>query len=144
MATKYISTVEYLELCESDHEDMIDLLSRDSDVGHRYMEVRNPIATTWFISFSQISQHNPLAARLPSKFMSMLAEKDIPKSLLSTAKPIDAIDATGTLNAYAFIAQRQGCDSFDMHRLVRLAMRTWLGKKGQLRQYVVYLHAVKP
>ncbi|PTB62779.1 purine and uridine phosphorylase [Trichoderma citrinoviride] len=133
MAAKYISTVEYLGLCESDDKDMIDLLSRDFEDRHRYREVQNPVATTWLISFNQILKHNPLAAEY-LKFMSMLAEKGIPKSFLPPAKAIDAIDAIGTLKAYAFIAQREGCDSFDMHRLVRLAMRNWLEKEGQLKQ----------
>ncbi|TFB05114.1 hypothetical protein CCMA1212_002415 [Trichoderma ghanense] len=133
MAAKYISTVDYLELCESDPEDMIDLLSRNFEDRHRYREVQNAVATTWLISFNQILKHNPLAAEY-LKFMSMLAEKDIPKSLLPTAKGIDAMDAIGTLKAFAFIVQREGCDSFDMHRLVRLAMRNWLDKEGQLKQ----------
>lgn len=136
MAAKSISTAEYLELYESDHEDMIDLLSRDFEDRHRYTEVQNPVATTWLISFDQISRNSPLAAEY-LKFMSMLAEKDIPKSLLPTAKAIDAIDAIGTLKAYAFIAQREGCHSFDMHRLVRLAMRNWLDKEGQLEQCII-------
>ncbi|KAL7817011.1 purine and uridine phosphorylase [Trichoderma aethiopicum] len=100
MAAKFISTAEYLELCELDHEDMIDLLSRDFEDRHRYREVQNPVATTWLISFNQIMQNSPLAAEY-LKFMSMLAEKDIPKSLLPTAKAIDATDAIGTLKAYA-------------------------------------------
>ncbi|KAK1237581.1 hypothetical protein MKX07_006709 [Trichoderma sp. CBMAI-0711] len=81
MAAKSISTAEYLELCESDHEDLIDLLSRDFEDRHRYREIQNPVATTWLISFNQILQHNPLAAEY-LKFMSMLAEKDIQRRLL--------------------------------------------------------------
>ncbi|KAH0493751.1 hypothetical protein TgHK011_000402 [Trichoderma gracile] len=133
MAAKSISTAEYLELCESDYEDLIDLLSRDFEDRHRYREIQNPVATTWLISFNQILQHNPLAAEY-LKFMSMLAEKDIRRRLLPPAKTIDAIEAIGTLKAYAFISQRPGSDSFDMHRLVRLAMRNWLEKEGQLMQ----------
>ncbi|OAQ69057.1 kinesin light [Pochonia chlamydosporia 170] len=101
MAKKQISTSEYLEL----------------------------LATTWLISFNHISKHDPLAAEY-LKFMSLLAEKDIPKSLLPTARKIEALEAIGTLKAYAFITQREGQDSFDMHRLVRLAMQNWLKNEG--------------
>lgn len=34
-------------------------------------------------------------------------------------------DAIGVLRAYVFITLREGQDSIDMHRLVRLAMRNW-------------------
>ncbi|KID85971.1 kinesin light chain [Metarhizium guizhouense ARSEF 977] len=129
MDKNQISTSEYLELCESEREDMIDLLCRDFDDPHRYKEIPNPVATTWLISFHHISKHDPLAAEY-LKFMSLLAEKDIPKSLLPTARKIKALEAIGTLKAYAFITQREGQDSFDMHRLVRLAMQNWLENEG--------------
>ncbi|KID73289.1 Kinesin light chain 1 [Metarhizium brunneum] len=134
MDKNQILTSEYLELCESEREDMIDLLGRDFDDPHRYKEIPNPVATTWLISFHHISRHNPLAAEY-LKFISLLAEKDIPKSLLPTARKIKALEAIGTLKAYAFITQREGRDSFDMHRLVRLAMQNWLENKG-LESYV--------
>lgn len=35
-------------------------------------------------------------------------------------------EAIGTLKAYAFITQRGEEESFDLHRLVRLAMMSWL------------------
>lgn len=129
MDKNQISTSEYLELCESEREDMIDLLGRDFDDPHRYKEIQNPVATTWLISFHHISKHDQLAAEY-LKFMSLLAEKDIPKSLLPTARKIKALEAIGTLKAYAFITQREGQDSFDMHRLVRLAMQNWLENEG--------------
>ncbi|EHK25616.1 uncharacterized protein TRIVIDRAFT_134921, partial [Trichoderma virens Gv29-8] len=135
IATTDISTSEYLELCESDNGDMIELLSRNFEDRHRYKEIQNPVAKTWHISFRQISQYNTLAAKF-LKFMSILVEKDIPKSLLPTARNIEAIEAIGTLKAYAFIIQRDEENSFDIHRLVRLAMRNWLEKNGELKECV--------
>ena len=59
-------------------------------------------------------------------------EKDIPaSSLLPADNELEAAEATGTLKAYAFITQREDQDSFDVHRLVRLAMRNWLEEKGE-------------
>ncbi|RFU73729.1 kinesin light chain [Trichoderma arundinaceum] len=138
MATKSVATSEYLELCESEHSDMINLLSKDFEDRHRYKGVQNnPVATTWFISFSQILEQDPLAARY-LEFMSIFAEKDIPKSLLPPSKRLEATEAIGTLKAYAFITQREGPveDSFDIHRLVRLAMRNWLEKEGLLKECI--------
>ena len=42
-------------------------------------------------------------------------------------------EAIGTLRAYAFISERTGQESYDVHRLVRLAMRNWLAEEGELQ-----------
>ncbi|KAL6890372.1 hypothetical protein GGI43DRAFT_430563 [Trichoderma evansii] len=130
MAKKRISTSDYLELCESEPKDMVSLLSKDFEDRHRYGEIQNPVATTWLISFSQVLHSDPLAAEY-LKFMSILAEKDIPRSLLTKSKRMKGIDAIGTLKAYAFITHQEG-DLFNMHQLVRLAMRNWLEKEEEL------------
>ncbi|KAL7899795.1 hypothetical protein HDV64DRAFT_247235 [Trichoderma sp. TUCIM 5745] len=135
MATKHISTADYLELCQSNHKDMITLLSKDFEDRHRYKEIQNPVATTWLISFNQILHNDALAAKY-LQFMSMLTEKDIPKFLLPTSTRLETVDAIGTLKGYAFITQQEGEDSFSMHRLVRLAMRNWLEKEGELKESV--------
>ncbi|UKZ67791.1 uncharacterized protein TrAtP1_008949 [Trichoderma atroviride] len=135
MATKHVSTTEYLELCLSNPRDMISLLSKDFEDRHRYKEIQNPVATTWLISFHQILHNDPLAAKY-LRFMSILMEKDIPKYLLPTSTRLETVDAIGTLKGYAFITQQEGGDFFDMHRLVRLAMRNWLEKEGELKEMV--------
>ena len=101
---------------------MVELLSREFADSHRYKEAENPIATTWLISFRQISDHDPLAADY-LKFMSFPSEKAIPRSILPgdswTSKAEDAI---GTLKAYAFVPERKKPNMYDIHRLVQLAM----------------------
>jgi hypothetical protein len=64
--------------------------------------------------------------------MSFLAVKDIPKSLLFSNDVIETDKTIGTLKAYAFIVQRAEQESYDMHRLVRLATRNWLRQTGAL------------
>src|SRR5690606_34931883 len=90
-----ISTAEYLDLCLSRDEDMMDRLNRDFEDRHRYDNVRNPVATTWWISFQRISGHDPLAVSY-LKFMCFLAEKDIPQSLLPPAGRLQVKGAFGT------------------------------------------------
>ncbi|KAL2138102.1 hypothetical protein VTI28DRAFT_7469 [Corynascus sepedonium] len=124
--------VEYLNYCQSGNERLIELLSKDFKDRTRYKSTRNPVATTWLISFRHISRDNLLAAQY-LRFMSFLAEKEIPKSLLPPGKSdLEADEAIGTLKAYAFITERPGQESYDMHRLVQLAMRNWLAKEGEL------------
>jgi len=126
MAKIGISASKYLDHCRSSDKSMIKLLSKDFEDRGRYKTIRNPIATTWLISFEQISRDNQLAA-FYLRFMCFLAEKDIPVSLLPEADDeLEMVEAIATLKAYAFIGPRKGEDSFDMHRLVRLAMQNWL------------------
>jgi hypothetical protein len=102
---------------------VIDLLSEHFKDDSRYRKVRNPVATTWLISFEQIRIRDPLAADyLP--FMAYINPKDIPQSLLppglSRKREVDAI---GTLQAYSFITKRAVDLALDTHRLVHLATR---------------------
>ncbi|KAI1439328.1 hypothetical protein F5Y02DRAFT_143448, partial [Annulohypoxylon stygium] len=131
-----VTASKYLSFCQSSHTDMIDLLSRHFEDRHRYKNLakeQNPVITTWFISFKHISQHNPQAAAY-LKSMCLLAEKDIPLSLLPKVPKVQAAEAIGTLRAYAFIMERNEPDSFDIHRLVRLVMRNWLQTNGEWQE----------
>ncbi|KAK3938097.1 kinesin light chain [Diplogelasinospora grovesii] len=101
------------------NERLIELLSKDFEDRARYKSTRNPVAATWLISFHHISRDNQLAAQY-LRFMSFISEKEIPKAI-------------GTLKAYAFITERAGQESYDIHRLVRLAMRNWLAENGELK-----------
>ncbi|KAI1506280.1 hypothetical protein F5X99DRAFT_129304 [Biscogniauxia marginata] len=134
MATTGISTTRYLEHCQASDKAMVKLLSRDfKDLG-RYEDIENPVATTWLISFNHLSRDYPLAARY-LRFSCYLAEKDIPISLLPQGEDeLEADEAIGILKGYAFIIERKESDSFDIHRLVRLAMRNWLQMRGKWQE----------
>lgn len=136
MAGKRVSATQYLELCRSSDEVLIKLLNQDFEDRHRYKNVQSPIATTWLISFEHISERDPLAADF-LKFMSFLSEKDIPLSLLPLASDLKVAEALGTLKAYGFITQRAGADAYDMHRLVRLSVLSWLTEKRERGEWLV-------
>ena len=117
---------DYVALLAEQEENVVELLSEDFEDEGRYQEVKNPIASTWLISFEQMQRLDPLAAEYLS-FMSCVNPKGIPKSLLPPAKSLKKkIDAIGTLSAYAFVSQHSTGDALDVHRLVHLAMRNWL------------------
>ncbi|KAF4625403.1 hypothetical protein G7Y89_g12766 [Cudoniella acicularis] len=112
-----ITLAEYLLLLEEQEEEVIDLLSEEFQDSRRYRNVKNPVATTWLISFEQIRRRDALAADYLS-FMCCIDPKDIPQSLLppgqSHKKEIEAI---GTLNAYSFITKRPADLALDLHPL---------------------------
>ncbi|RYP79040.1 hypothetical protein DL771_000018 [Monosporascus sp. 5C6A] len=133
MARTGTTTARYLDHCRSSDKTMIKLLSKDFEDRGRYSSIRNAVATTWLISFEQISR-NALAAQY-LRSMCFLGEKEIPRDLLPSADDeLEADEAIGALKAYAFITPREGQDSFDIHRLVRLVMQNWLEEKGQLQE----------
>ncbi|KAH8683637.1 P-loop containing nucleoside triphosphate hydrolase protein, partial [Ilyonectria robusta] len=133
------TTTRYLELCRSSDANLVELLSKDFDDHGRYGNIQNPVATTWLVSFHLISRDNPLSIQY-LKYLSFLAEKDIPRNLLPTWDNILKMDeALGLLKTYAFISEREGQESYDMHRLVRLAMRNWLTEKPELQWFATEL-----
>ncbi|RKK27891.1 hypothetical protein BFJ66_g16444 [Fusarium oxysporum f. sp. cepae] len=134
MSKTGISTARYLEHCLSSDATLVKLLSQEFEDRGRYDRIKNPVATTWLISFEHISRDSPRAGEY-LEFMCFLAERDIPISLLPPASDeMETEEAVGTLEAYGFITRREEGESLDMHRLVRLAMWNWLRQEGQARQ----------
>lgn len=131
----YIDLMEYLALLTEQEEDVIDLLSTDFEDEGRDCRTRNPVATTWLVSFVQIRRRDPLAAEYLS-FIACLDRKDILQPLLppgtSRKKETDAI---GTLAAYSFDLRRQAESMLDIHRLVHLGMRNWLRNADMLTHW---------
>ncbi|KAI0864359.1 hypothetical protein F4860DRAFT_441662 [Xylaria cubensis] len=127
-----ITMRRYLELCRSNDETFLKLLGKEFEDYGRYKGSQNPVATTWLISFRQISRDNPLAAQ-KLRIMSILA-KDVPKSLLWIGEDeLEAEEAIGTLKSYTFISERVDKSSYELHRLIRLAMKNWLNQQGELK-----------
>ena len=130
-----IEFADYLSLLADQEEDVIALLGEEFEDDGRYRNVKNPVATTWLISFEQIRQRDALAADYLS-FMCCIDSKDIPQSILPPAPSRKReIEAIGTLDAYSFISKRPVDLAFDLHRLVHLSMRNWL-RKEQLLAHV--------
>ena len=130
-----INLSEYVALLDNTEENIIDILSEEFEDEGRYKDIKNPIATTWLISFEKIRTRDPLAADYLS-FMSCVDAKDIPQSLLPPVQsPKMAVDAIGTLSAYSFITKHKTAQILDLHRLVHLATRNWLRTKGSLGQW---------
>ncbi|KAJ4366791.1 hypothetical protein N0V83_007316 [Neocucurbitaria cava] len=124
----------YLNLMNEQEDDVIELLSEDFEDQGRYQDAKNPIATTWMITFEQIQQTDSLAAEYLS-FMACIDPKDVPLSLLPPATSEKAMtDAIGTLSAYSFVTRRVADTALEVHRLVHLATRNWLKSQDWLEK----------
>ena len=86
--------------------------------------------------FNHILRDKPLTTDI-LRCICFLAEKDIPLSLFSEGNDeLEVDEAIGTLKAYAFITEREDGLSFNVHRLVQLAMRNWLQEEGQQKDWI--------
>ncbi|KAK5454687.1 hypothetical protein LTR55_012126 [Exophiala xenobiotica] len=131
MAKTGMTTTRYLHHCRSSDQRLIKLLSQETEYQGRYRGICNAIATTWLVSFKHILRDHPFATDI-LRWRCFLVEKDIPVSLfLSGHDELEVDEAIGTLKAYAYITEREEGQSFDVHRLVQLAMRNWLQTQGQ-------------
>jgi len=131
---KNSSITEYLRIYEESSDNVIKLLSKDVEDIRRYPGMKNPVATTWLISFQQIQDRNPLAADYMT-FISCIKEQDIPLDLLPLASEFYKTEALCTLKAFRFIKERISSTSYDMHRLVHTAMQNWLKLKNEWRSW---------
>jgi tetratricopeptide (TPR) repeat protein len=68
-------------------------------------------------------------------FMSCIKEQNIPRDLLPPASELERTEALGTLKAFGFIKNRIGGTSYDMHRLVHMAMQNWLKLQDEWRSW---------
>ena len=135
----------YLELYRQSDSTKNQLLSDNFEDEERHALSKNPIATTWSVSFEYIRKHDPQAADLLS-FISMLANEGVPEFLLPHGTdPVKFEKAIGTLQAFSFVSTRyvQFEDSqhrfLDFHRLVRVAMRNWLTMNGRFDTCIAYV-----
>ncbi|MCJ1470163.1 hypothetical protein MMC07_008808, partial [Pseudocyphellaria aurata] len=123
---------EYLALFDDTEQNIIEILAEDFEEEGRYRDAKNPVATTWLISYEQIRHRDPLAAEYLS-FMSCVDPKAVPQSLLPQApSKKKRTDAIGTLSAYSFITKRSDDQALDLHRLVHLTTRNWLRQENTL------------
>ncbi|KAF7534251.1 hypothetical protein G7054_g6346 [Neopestalotiopsis clavispora] len=131
MSKTCTTTTKYLHYCQSGDSTFIRLLGTDFEDRGRYRTSENPVITTWLISFEHVIREQPLAEAY-LRFFSLLSERNIPRFLLPDGgEGLDAEETIGALKGYAIISEHMDSAFFDIHRLVRLAIRNWMRAKGQ-------------
>jgi tetratricopeptide (TPR) repeat protein len=126
------SVPRYLALLDEDNKSVGTILNHDelkdlTRVGHNKPSA---IFQTWRLSYLQISQDKPGAARLLS-LMSILAKQEVPLVLLTEGDvitPPEEMDIQ-TLVDFSLIKAADDLNSYGMHRLVRLSTQDWLLSK---------------
>ena len=96
----------------------------------------NSVLLTWQISFNQINQDNKPAAELLS-FMAVLDRQGIPRFLLQGKKEDDQEfeNRLEPLIAFSFISADEDAQTFQMHRLVQMAIQSWRERDKSLDHF---------
>ena len=126
MCRNTMTTSDYLELYNESEANRLNLLSQEFQAFGRD-SVPNAIAATWTISFNQIKEKEPMAARLLST-MSFLDQQDIPKALLPRGEctSVQFEMALGVLQGYSMITASSSEKAYGMHGLIQISTRQWL------------------
>jgi hypothetical protein len=96
--------------------------------------IRDPVATTLFLSMGQIGRDNAFA--IDCLFLAACVDrKDISLELLEPASPQTRQVAIELLDKYALITRRPAESALDVHRLVHQALRKQLQAQEGLRQW---------
>ncbi|KAK3347271.1 putative kinesin [Lasiosphaeria hispida] len=138
-----ITVGKYLQLLEKSDQHFVDLLTEEFETVGRDSETLHAVVETWILSFEQIQQQDILASELLS-LMSLFDRQAIPQKFLSDyierqqkqelRGEMELVKALGVLKAFSFITEDKG-NCFDMHRLVQLVTRRWLGKKDTMHRF---------
>ena len=83
------------------------------------------VAATWKVSFDQIEVENPSALSFLS-LITFLDRQSVPKAILQGFQPDEwelTTQSLGTPQAYSFVTPGSGKETYDMHRLIQLAMQ---------------------
>ncbi|EMD63677.1 hypothetical protein COCSADRAFT_118835, partial [Bipolaris sorokiniana ND90Pr] len=128
-------TVQEYQSQQDEHKELALKYSSDTSTGKLVSSsMRDPVATTLFLSIGQISRNNAFA--VDCLFLAACVDrKDIPLELLETASPQKRQDAIELLNKYALITRRPAESALDVHRLVHQALRKLLQVQEGLRQW---------
>ncbi|KAJ6118297.1 hypothetical protein N7471_013764 [Penicillium samsonianum] len=131
-----VTVSRYLQLFRESESNQTHLLQHeDAKDLRRDPSIRHAVITTWQLSFEQIRHDWPAATDLLA-LMSMFDRQGIPEGLVrADGDGLQFEDAVAPLISYSLVRVEIETASFDMHRLVQLSVRTWLGIHLELARW---------
>ena len=119
----------YLSLFRENNESQVALLNKNKKDLRRDPGVPNAVITSWELSFTQIRNMSPRSADALS-LMTFFHRQAIPKSLIQgDADDVMFEEDLNVLLNFSLIRAETQRETFEMHRLVQIAMRHWLGSE---------------
>lgn len=124
------SVPKYLAMYRRSNEDKAALLSKNKDDLRRDGTVPSAVITSWELSFNQIRKNSPNSADLLS-LMSYFNRQAIPQFLIQgDVDEMSFEERINVLLTFSLIKAEIREDTFEMHRLVQIAMQHWLRSEG--------------
>lgn len=136
MTENYMDVADYIALLDEGGDEMEALLSESFSDARRGEAADNSVLKTWKLSFDQITSRFKRAADMLS-LMSMFDRQGVSEELLrKDGEPRHVfISAVATLQNFSLIGKSTDGKSYYMHRLIQIAIRTWLQLKGTLSSW---------
>ena len=143
MSKRQKSAGQYLGLFRGSDSAKAQLLAHEFVDHGREARSRESVAKTWMISFAHVSEINPRAAEMLS-LMSCYDQQSIPPSLFRNQNEdeFDFVEAVELLRAFSLIRVAGSGTTYSMHRLVQIAMTTWLSATGAQTEAAFRLRAL--
>ena len=112
------------------------ILHDDMGDSRRDLTIPSSVLLTWQISFDQIDKENRSAADLLS-IMSVFDRQGIPQYLLQNMDEddLDFERRLAPLHDFSLITLDESRQSFQMHRLVQMAIISWLERHGEIDRW---------
>ena len=109
------------------------ILHDDMGDSRRDLTIPSSVFLTWQISFEQIKKENPLAAELLS-ILSVVDRQGIPRYMLQNIDEddLDFERRLAPLDDFSLITLDESGQSFQMHRLVQMAIISWLERHREI------------
>lgn len=134
MKTSGMTVQEYLSRLDKHTDITFDYSSNLCGSQLQGNGVRDPVATTLFLSIDQIGGESSFAVDCLF-FTACMDRRDISLDLLKAASPQAREDAVRLLDKYALVTRRPAESALDLHRLVHQALRERLKVQGKLRKW---------
>ncbi|KAL9013506.1 MAG: hypothetical protein Q9173_001803 [Seirophora scorigena] len=136
MTENYMEVSDYISLLEEGGDEMEALLNESFSDARRGEAADNSVLRTWKLSFDQITHRFSRAADLLSS-MAMFDRQGVSEGLLRKEGETKHVfnNALATLQNFSLIGRSADGKNYYMHRLIQIAIRTWLQLKGTLSKW---------
>lgn len=136
MTENYMEVSDYISLLEEGGDEMEALLNESFSDARRGEAADNSVLRTWKLSFDQITHQFSRAADMLS-LMAMFDRQGVSEDLLRKQGEAKHVfnNALATLQNFSLIGRSADGKNYYMHRLIQIAIRTWLQLKGTLSKW---------
>ncbi|KAL8647306.1 MAG: hypothetical protein Q9210_005637 [Variospora velana] len=136
MTENFMEVSDYISLLEEGGDEMEALLNESFSDARRGEAADNSVLKTWKLSFDLITHRFSRAADMLS-LMAMFDRQGVSEDLLRKEGELKHVfsKALAMLQNFSLVGRSTDGKNYYMHRLIQIAIRTWLQLKGTLSMW---------